>query len=199
MKRARKWIVGLLLCFLVFVVGFEYAVTSTYQSPLAVLRAEADEDAATLAACLDLTTLGNFANKPTTAVSLHSSAPVSYANGIEIYFCGGTAADETFSWALYLWRSTNGPARLVAYGTGTLGTQAVIIYPQGGAATNKFWADTLTVTWTCMNFSVSTGAVNSVATLQGDARGYQYVDVKIYNANDAGAEAGDITAYYAYY
>ena len=171
----------------------------TVQKGFTVIRAEADEDTA-----LAVATAGNFAGKPTTAFQLLSDdyGLVSGINGGEIVFCGGDAANDTFTYKIYLYRKPNGMARLAATGTGTLGTQQVVIYPQGGAATTKFWADTLTVTDTWISTAASSDTVgsNGVASIVMDFAGYAWLYVEITNADGTtGIEAGDITAYISWY
>lgn len=172
----------------------------TMHTQLYVLRAEADEDTD----LLDLTTEGNFANKPASAVQWKTVDGTSGhgGNGAEISFSGGSAADKTFTYKLYAWRQGNGIARLIATGTGTLGTQAVVIYPQGGAATSKFWADTLTVTNTWIANVRTSDAVgsNGVASLTFDMAGHEYIWCEITDADGAtGTEAGDVTAYFSFW
>lgn len=165
-----------------------------------LLRTEANENASVL----DLTSAGNFANKPSAAVQLIAQPDGTGhgSNGIEIVFCGGSAANKTFTYKIYAWRKTNGMARMMATGVGTLGTQAVVVYPQTGTATSKFWADTLTVTyrWLSTVKSSDTTGNNEVASLQCDFSGYEWLYVEITNADGStGDEAGNITAYYSYW
>jgi hypothetical protein len=172
-----------------------------------IARNEADEDTDTL----DLTSEGDFANRPAESgtflgavdvnTGLTSKVPV---NGITFAFTGGAAADKTFTWKLFAWKCGNGCARQVAQGTGALGTQAVIRYPHNGvAATDKFWTDTLTVTW--WNWykevrSTDTTGHNTQAEIWLDACGWRYWYIEIADADGStGTEAGDVAAYYGYF
>lgn len=172
-----------------------------------IARYEADEDTSTI---LDLTTSGNFANIPTAsgttylgAFDIHGGLTQSMkVNGIAFAFTGGDATDKTFTWKLFAWRNLNGAATQVAEGTGTLGTQAVVTYPHNSAtATNKFWADTLTVTWynwyKKVDSTDETGH-NTKAEIWLDACGYRWWYVEIADA-DGATEAGDIAAYYGFF
>lgn len=195
MKRTKWVLIGLMLA---LVAG---AVSSlvTFHDSCRVLRAEASEDTA-----ITLTTAGAFASKPSSAIELPvSGGNTGPDNSIEIIVCGGDAANDTFSWRLYAWRKDNGPARLVAYGTGILGTQQVVTYPQGGTATNKFWADTFVITsqhWLKTD-SVSTSTVggNSVSSLWFDGSGYTWLYLEITDADGTSTEAESLTAYYSFF
>lgn len=194
----RYFIIG--ICILGVLASSAF-ISRTYNAPYMVLRTATDEDAATLAACIDLTTAGDFDSMDSAAVQLKTDAGRSEKSNLEIIFLGGGGNNYTFSWALYVWRNTNGPCRLAAYGTGVLGTQAVVKYPHNkSTASSKWWADTLTVTESYLARAVtaSPGGHNSVASLQCDMFGYEYVCAKIYNASDSGTEAGNIGVYYSY-
>lgn len=163
-----------------------------------LLRAEANENASVI----DLTTEGDFAQKPATAIPFRTKDDGTGHGGncLEFVFCGGSAAGKTFTYKIYAWRKTNGMARMVATGVGTLGTQAVVKYPHDGAtATLKFWADTLTVTtrWMKSVYSTDTTGNNEVASLHVDFIGYEWFYVEITNA-DGSTEAGNVTVYYSY-
>jgi hypothetical protein len=169
----------------------------TLQSAWSVLRASAGEVTA-----LDLTSAGDFAHKPATAVEIVGGATETPVNGIEIAFSGTDANNETFSYKVYAYRKTNGPATLVCSGAGTLGTQAVLLNPSTGAtATNTFWADTLTCTsvWPA-TVTLSDSGNNGVARLTFDLLGYSHIYVEITNADGTtGVEAASVAAWYAGY
>lgn len=196
----KKVSIGLILGVLVTLsIGGAFSALDTYHCELLLLRTEADEDAS----AIDLTTEGDYANKPSAAVPL-KTRPDRMGHGgnaLELVFCGGSAADKTFTYKIYAWRNTNGAARMVATGTGTLGTQAVVIYPSGSTATSKFWADTLTVTerWVASVESSDASGNNEIASLQFDFRGYEFIYCEITSADGAtGAEAGDVSVYYSF-
>jgi hypothetical protein len=182
---------------------------TTLSHKLRIARNEANEDST----LLDLTAKGDAANRPSVlddtvgVIDLLKDEVESVTwmkvNGIEFYFCGGTAADKTFGWRLLAWRPT-GPARLAAVGTGTLGTQAMITYPHNGlAATNKFWADTLTVTWENWPKQVETTDItghNTVASIWLDTCGHRYFKIEITDADGStGTEAGSVSSYWGYW
>lgn len=174
-------------------------VLDTIQKQLTVLRAEANEEASPI----NLATEGDFAQMPADALEIRTDEAGlnSLVNDAFILFCGGPAALKIFTWRLFAWLAINGPAQLVAYGTGTLGSQAVVIYPNGAAATNKFWADTLVVTtyyWPKEVKATPNGGNNSVATLSLDLMGWKHWKMQIEDADGlTGSEAGDISAYWS--
>lgn len=186
---------------------------TTLSDNLRIARNEADEDGT----LLDLTTKGDYANRPailgTTGVGvidLHrpdgteeDTTGQMRANGIEFMFTGGSAADKTFGWRILAWR-IKGPARLAAVGTGILGTQAVITYPHNGeTATSKFWANTLVVTnenWPKEVEATDVGNFESVASVWFDDAGYRFWKVEITDADGStGDEAGDIASWWGYW
>lgn len=180
---------------------------TTLSQKLRIARNEANEDAT----LLDLTTLGDYAHRPAilgaTGIGVIDlldeeveSVTQMKVNGIEFSFCGGSAAGKTFGWRILSWR-VQGPARLAAVGTGELGTQAVVTYPHNpnAAATNKFWADNLVVTW--YNWpkrikATDTGNSNSQASVWLDDCGRRYFKIEITDANGVGAEAGNLACYW---
>lgn len=189
-------------------------VLGTYFGKLNVARLEGNEDSA----LLDLTTAGDFANLPADTIVLdlfkysvfaddqqdRPVRPIHKANGIEFFFCGGSAANKTFGWRILAWKNENGMARLAGIGTGTLGTQAVVKYPHNGdTATNKFWADALTVTtknWPKPIKSGDTSGNNTATSVWTDDCGYRYWKIEITDADGStGTEAGNIAVYWAYF
>ena len=179
---------------------------TTLSQKLRIARNEANEDTT----LLDLVTLGDYANRPAvlgdTGVGVIDllgeevqSATEMKANGIEFMFCGGDATGKIFGWRLLAWR-VSGPARLVAIGTGELGTQGVTTYPHNGAtALGKWWADNLVITWE--NWpkeleATDTGNSNSVASIWLDDAGYRFWKIEITDASGIGAEASNIAVYW---
>lgn len=184
----------------------------TISHKLNVARLEANEDASPI----DLTSEGDFAQKPSGALDLFERSvfttdkqdtpvrPILVPNGLEFFFCGGSAANKTFGYKLYSWKNENGMVRHTATGTGILGTQAVIKYPHNSAAaTNKFWADTLTVTW--WNWlkevrSTDTTGHNTAASIWLDTCGWRYWHIVITDADGSTeTEAGNIASYWGYF
>ena len=167
---------------------------TTKSHKLYVARQEAVADNTFTA---NLATQGNFAQKPSGAldvldiIRLDPNASEekdpkvianSVANGLVFTFAGGAAADAVFSWKIYGWRNENGPAELLADGTGVLGTQAVVKYPHNGAtATSKFWADTLVVEneYWIKEVEATASGNNSVSKVWFDTCGYRYFYVEI--------------------
>ena len=178
------------------------SITATFTNRWFVCRAEANEDAS----ALDLTSAGDFANKPAGAFEIPSnedSPTIGYStlnNNHILAFSGGAAAGKTFSWKLYVYRISNGMAELVADGTAELGTQAVVTYPQGGSATNKFWADKITVTndyWPAKVLKGTNNENNSVDKIIFDGLGISHIYVEISAADGvSGTEAGNVTCYW---
>jgi hypothetical protein len=173
------------------------------------LRATGPEDT-----LLDLTTAGDFAQKPATAVDLlqdsldwtdnSSGTPavtnILKANGIEINIAGSTAAGRNVIWYLTAWRNENGPAKRVAQGTATTGTQAVVKWPHNGAAiANTFWCDTIVVTWENWLKEVEAtdaGNSNSVASLWMDTCGYRYWKMEFRTTEADATALTNLTAFY---
>lgn len=173
------------------------------------LRATGAEDT-----LLDLTTAGNFANKPAGAVDLlqdsidwtdnSSQTPAVTntlkANGIEINIAGSTAAGQNVIWYLTAWRNENGPAKRVAQGTATTGTQAVVAWPHNGATiANTFWCDTIVVTWENWLKEVEatdSGNSNSVASLWMDTCGYRYWMMEFRTTEATATALTNLTAFY---
>ena len=168
---------------------------------LFVARAAATEDT-----LLDLTTKGNFAQKPAGALDLLKITkealpeiekdapvrPVLKQNGIAFMFTVSTAAGKTFNWHMKAWLNENGPAKYVAHGTGIAGTQAVVIYPNNpvnGAVANTFWADTIKVTafdwYKTVKATTPSTALNSVSEVWLDDAGWRYWLIEIITAGTA--------------
>lgn len=143
---------------------------------------------------LDLTSAGNFEQKPATGVvdllsdsvlwtnnSIENPALThnSETNGMEIFVCGSATHSLSGTWYLTAWRNGNGPAKRVAQGTCTTGTQAVVKWPHNSVAVaNTFWCDQIVVTWSNWPKGVeatdASGNSNSVGSLWFDACGYRY-------------------------
>ena len=174
------------------------------------MRATGAEDSSRL----DLTTEADYAQKPAAALDLlKDSITLSpetprdalthdlQTNGIEIYIAGSTAASRNVIWYLTAWRNENGPAKRVAQGTATTGTQAVVKWPHNGVAiANTFWCDQIVITWENWLKEVEStdvdGNSNSVGSLWMDGCGYRYWLIE-FNTTDADATAlTNLTAFY---
>ena len=191
-------LVGVVIC----VMGTEWSVRQTVQWHYELLR----DTAGNTASPIDLTNAeGDFTSKPADAVHLRANdASGMSQNAVAIIFCGtdmDDGGDATFSWTLYGWRCNNGPAELIAVGTGILGTQDVVKYPHDGTtATLAYWADTLVITtdyWIAA-VCVSTAGGDNIAKLTADFGGYAWLRCEISGAG-GGAAAESITVYYSYF
>jgi len=148
--------------------------------------------AAAAATSLDLTTKGDFANKPAGVLdiftldvvtprdaSVFAESPV---NGIRFLFCGEGSANATFTYRLLTWGNENWPAKIVATGECTLGTQGVIKFPHNGETTGFLWADTISITyenWPKEIESTDTTGNDTVAELWMDGCGSRYWSMEI--------------------
>jgi len=123
-----------------------------YSSGWRLIRAKNSEDGASFSAVYDLTgvgtTAGNFASKDSSSVAdggpyqirsaVGSSFSEYYSPGQKwmFAFCGEAfnAADDTFSFNLVGWSRSNGMLQNICEGSCTLGSQAVVTYPNGDDA-----------------------------------------------------------------
>jgi hypothetical protein len=123
----------------------------TYHAGWQLVRETADEDGADFATVYDLTgvgtTNGDFASMDATGVLLggafripsrNSEQGVGYSHGTKWAFaiCGSNYnnVDDTFSFNVVGWSKTNGMMHNIVEGDGVIGTQAVVVYPDGGDA-----------------------------------------------------------------
>jgi len=183
----------------------------TYHSSWHLIRETADEDGANFAAVYASATTMNFANKDSSSVANGGPFRIvpqksgndaeGYSRGAawDIAICGGDADNDTFSFSLVGWSRINGMLQVIGEGTGILGAQAVVLYPDDSAtATNIFWADTIvlssTTKWNTIRI-LNSGA-NQVAIIHIDMAGLEWVQLVIYDADGTtGIEAGDITSF----
>ena len=182
---------------------------STYTNRMFVGRVEA---AANTTFGDVLATQGDFAQKPSSVIDVLDPArldpitestknvshrAISKANGLIFYFAGGDANNDAFTWKVYAWRNENGPAEIVADGTGILGSQAVVVWPHnpGVPVSDRFWSDTLVVSnsYWIKRVQASTIGSNSVAKLWFDTSGYRYFYVEV------PISAGVMASYIAYW
>ena len=163
---------------------------------------------------LDLTTAGDFASKPSDTLDLladvidwtdnsvknASLVHDTETNGMDMYIAGSTAAGRNVIWYLTAWRNENGPAKRVAQGTATTGTQAVVKWPHNGALiANTFWCDTIVITWENWLKEVEatdSGNSNSVASLWLDTCGYRYWLMEFRTTEADATALTNLTAYY---
>lgn len=200
--------VGLLLILIVAVVVTILPLAKaepldTHHSSWHLIRALAAEDEADFATALALATNeGNYANKLSDAFCIRTFGAVGGSEGYSaggawmFAFCGTDAANDTFSFNLVGWAKMNGMAQIICEGNGILGTQDVVVYPNGDTATSGFWADTITLDeitkWP--SIGVYNSGDNEVAFILVDMTGVDYVYPVIYDAAGS-SEATSIAVY----
>lgn len=138
-----------------------------YHSSWHLVRETADQDGASFAVVYDLTGVdqtiaGNFASKnsstvlnggafriPTTGSSTGPHEGYSAGTRWMFVMCAknydvgeDNIIDNTFSFNLVGWSKTNGMLQVIAEGNVIIGTQAVIIYPDGGDAVGELISKT---------------------------------------------------------
>lgn len=176
----------------------------TYQSGFHLVRDTAAEDAATLAAALDLGgSEGDFANKPSGAFQIRAQKLIQQPPGVSpggawlFSFAGTDAANETFSFSLIGWARVNGPAQVLCHGDGVLGAQDVVLYPHDAStATNGFWCDTINLDDETLwpEIGEYNSGNNEIGILAVDLTGLEWIQFIVYDAS-GGAEAVNITVY----
>lgn len=175
-------------------------------SPLILLRAEANENTT----LIDLSVDGGT-SKPTNAVRLPHTGKDMPVNALVFYFCGGPTYNKTFGFKLWGWKP-QGMAELICEGVGTIGTQAVVKYPDTDIdAPNRFWAKDLHISSEILQYHVSDcfyedcseqskDACAHCAKLYGDNAGYEWIYCEIIDADGISeGEAGWISVYYSYF
>lgn len=201
-------LLAFLLILAVLSIGFDSL--STEHVGLVRVRPEGNEDGSSLADAFDLTTEGDFAQKGTLVkaggnvwalpVRDNSTSP---ANSAHFYFSGGSAANKTFNAACFAYRTSNGPAQKVCEVVVTLGTQAMVVYPDTGDAVTRFWADQIVVTdfWPkTVTAGDSTGDNNIVASIFFDGMGCKFFKWIIWNADGTtGTEAENVIVWGAWF
>ncbi len=165
---------------------------------------------------LNLTTEGDYAQRPTTGVldllkdnvewtdnsTEHESLTHNLeTNGMEIYIAGSSAHSRNAIWYLTAWRNENGPAKRIAQGTCTTGTQAVVAWPHNNTAiANTFWCDQIIVTWHNWPKAIAStdesGNSNSVGSLWFDTTGYRYWLIEFRTTEADATALTNLTAFY---
>ena len=143
------------------------APTDTYHAGWSLVRETASEDGATFAAVYDLTgvdlALGpDFAAKDSSTVAnggpfhiIARNAPAAFGTPTSpgdtwvLAICGENFNNlaDTFSFNVVGWGRDNGMIQNICEGAGVLGTQAVVVYPDGGDALGRTISETA-VTYT---------------------------------------------------
>jgi len=150
--KGRVLLAGLLLLSMVVLLAVGPFVSwaeplDTYHQGWSLVRETANEDGANFAAVYDLTGgagTSNFAGKDTSNVAnggpFHIRPtgypiPVSAGSRWQFAICGEArnGADDTFSFDIVGWATTNGMLQKIVEGDGVLGTQTVVTYPDDGA------------------------------------------------------------------
>ena len=217
----------ILLVFIVMIIGAiiypvlhvaEAVPRDTYQASWQLVRETATEDGADFATVYALaTSKGDFANKDSSSVAAGGPFRIksqrsdlgqyqSFGDHWHFIICGGLADDDDFSFNIVGWASDNGPAQIIAEGDGVIGTQDVVLFPDDGvAATNTWWADTITLDettkWTTAagganGVSVFNSGDNEIAVIQLYPQGLEWIQFVFYDADDSQAgEADPLTVY----
>jgi hypothetical protein len=191
----------------------------TYHSGWHLVRETAAEDGATFAAVYALATSeGNFANKDSSTVlaggpfRIPTVTSRNYGEGYSpgskwaFIICGGPTDNDTFSFNVVGWAKDNGPAQIICEGAGALGTQDVVIYPDGGAAASIWWVDTITVDeqtkWPSYDgalgapgVAVFNSADNEIAMLVIETAGIEWLQFVMYDCDGSGTEMTNLTVY----
>lgn len=163
------------------------------------MRTEANENASTI----DLAANGgSWGNRPTSDIfSLGSNnipEHIAFIIGAGIN-AGTDPNDKTLSWKLYTWKAEGAPCEYVAHGTAVVGTQDVVLFPDGrGSADARNWVDTITITaeeWVGVVDTVDSGN-NRICKLKVQVRNHQHWYMEITSADGAtGTEAGKVSVW----
>jgi len=207
MKKYEKTIAVfaafILVISLYIVIKANAAPIDTYHESWVRIKDSAAEDGSTFAATLALdSNEGNFANILTGCYRVRTlrdnirETPHSNGGAWVFAFYGTDAENETFSFTLVGWARDNGMAQVICEGDGILGSQDVVIEPNGDAITNGFWADTINLDETTKwpSVAVYNSGDNQVANLVVDLTGLEWVNLVTYDVG-GGAEASSIGVY----
>lgn len=158
--------------------------TDTRQAPWTTLRSGVTADDTALDGTTSSYTFV-FSDRPS------SAKEINYAwNGIDVFFSGTDAADETCNYKVYLYKS-NGPAILWCNGVYTLGAAVT-------GETTTYFADTITCTNVHGNAEVKDSGNDRVAVLRlGDVRGFKFVfcEIDIPASSQVASASADMTGY----
>lgn len=168
--------VAVIAAFVIWVAIVKAEPTDSYHMGWSLVRSAAEQDGETFAAVYDLTgvgtTNGEFASKSGDAFripSRNSRDGIGYAPGTNKWLfaiCGKNYddADDTFSFDMVGWAKGNGMMHVICEGSGVLGTQAVVIYPDGSDSLGEL-VDESSVTYThaTTKFTVTNEAFENVA------------------------------------
>ena len=163
----------------------------TYHSSWHRVEDSAAEDAADFATALPLdANEGDWANKTSEAFWIRPEQAGSRYEGYSpgaawmFAFYGTDTVDQTFSFTVVGWAKTNGMAQVICEGDGILGSQDVVIEPNGDAIISGFWADTInldeTSKWPSVGVYNATGD-DEVGLLMIDMTGIEWIDFVTYD------------------
>lgn len=201
----KKYLIFLIL--LLFVIPATATDQTVFHSEWVLIRATADEDGASFAAVYDLTgtgsTGGNFAGKDTSTVASGGAYQISPRAGVSnrwmFVFCGKNYndVDDIFSFNLIGWSKNNGMLQNIAEGDCVIGTQAVVVYPDGGDALGELISETsVAYTHSSETFTVTNeGFDGAVVGMMARVTGTGFTDeiVNITTVTDANVIICDIT------
>ncbi len=148
----------------------------SFHAEWVLIRDTADEDGASFAAVYDLTgvgitssSFGNFASKDTSSVANGGAYQISPREGANnrmmFVFCAKNYnnVDDIFSFNVVGWSRENGMLQNIAEGDCVIGTQAVVIYPDGGDALGEL------VSETSVSYDDAGGAQDNYFTVTNEA------------------------------
>ncbi len=211
--RAGRIVVPVLLVLIIAVALFwnnppaKAIPLESFHAEWVLIRETADEDGASFAAVYDLTgtgsTAGNFASKDTSSVANGGAYQISPREGANnrmmFVFCAKNYndVDDIFSFNVIGWSRENGMLQNIAEGDCVIGTQAVVIYPDGGDALGELVSETgvaythATETFTVTNEAFANVVVGMMARVTGT--GYTDEIVNVTTVTDSNIIICDIT------
>ena len=177
------------------VMAATYTIQGGYRGSWQVLRAEANEDAASITIASE----GDYAQKPAGAVKIGEMTDQAGCGPMLITFAAEGDVNDTFTWRKWLWAKDNGPAECAGYGTATLGSQLVVRYPNSAAAaTGRYWADTISITqqyWPAEMETFDNGN-DRMCKMAVDPLDAEWAYIEITNADGTGTQAANVSVYY---
>lgn len=180
------------------VMAATFTIQGGYRGSWQVLRAEANE----VAASITIASEGDYAQKPAGAVKIGEMTNLAGCGAMLITFAAGADVNDindSFTWRQWFWAKDNGPAECAGYGTATLGSQLVVLYPNSAAAaTGRYWADTISITqqyWPAQLETFDSGN-DRMCKMAVDPLDAEWAYTEITDANGTGTQAANVSAYY---
>lgn len=130
------------------------------------------------------------------------NALTSQANRIQLIAAADINDDKTFSYRIWAAANGNGPIEEICHGVGITGLRKCTHYPTTGVVTTiTNWVDTFTVTevWWGAVLSKADTALNGIAGLEIDMRGYTWFKIEITDAGGTASECAHVIWYYKFY